>query len=99
MSISYSAITPGFSFRPTSPFLAALAAAALRRLESPLTSETAPDPIRPMSLGESGALMVVEAAASRESRATSTRQAEARAAFTDARTALASPALPAARAI
>ena len=47
MSISvFPAISPGFSFRPTSPFLAALAAAALRRLESPLTPDAAPPPIR-----------------------------------------------------
>lgn len=97
MSISaHSAITPGFSFRPTSPFLAALAAAALRRLESPLTAETAPEPIRPLSLGESGALLVVEAAALPGARATAARRpAEARAAFTGARAALGTPLPPA----
>jgi hypothetical protein len=101
MSISvYSTITPGFSFRPTSPFLAALAAAALRRLESPLTSEVAAEPIRPLSLGESGALLVVEAAALPGSRATQDRQpAQAKAAFTDARAALATTPQPASRAI
>jgi hypothetical protein len=63
MSISvFPTITPGFSFRPTSPFLAALAAEALRRLESPLTADAAPPPIRPLSLGDSGARLVVAAA-------------------------------------
>ena len=49
MSFSvFSTITPGFSFRPTSPFLAELAVEALRRLESPLTAHAAARPIQPL---------------------------------------------------
>jgi hypothetical protein len=95
MSISvFPTITPGFSFRPTSPYLAALAAAALRRLESPLTANTAPRPIRPLSLGASGALLL-DAAALRAAPAPRTGQVHA--AFTDARAALAGAPRPVSR--
>jgi hypothetical protein len=97
MSFSvFPAITPGFSFRPTSPFLAALAAAALRRLESPLTAQTAPQPIQPLSLGECGALLMVEAAVLEGARE-ATPAGQVQAAFAGARTALASATEPAPR--
>jgi hypothetical protein len=102
MGISvFPTITPGFSFRPTSPFLSALAAAALRRLESPLTAEGAPGPIRPLSLGERGALLVVEAAALDTAGAFDRRIPQVEAAFSGARAALAdapAPVSPALRA-
>jgi hypothetical protein len=100
MSISaFPTITPGFSFRPTSPFLAALAAAALRRLESPLTAEAAPQPIRPLSLGERGALLVVEAAALDSANAPDRGVPRVEAAFSGARAALADAPAPASRAL
>jgi hypothetical protein len=49
-------IIPAFSFRPTSPYVAALAEAAQRRLESPLTPPgVAVEPLKPLTFGRPAA--------------------------------------------